>query len=42
MDDKEFIDNYMLLEDDMEDEIEANDFSQLRKEVQRDKDKEKK
>jgi len=32
----------MLLEDDMEDEIEANDFSQLRKEVQRDKDKEKK
>lgn len=32
----------MLLEDDMEDEIEANDFSQLRREVQRDKDKEKK
>jgi len=32
----------MLLEDDMEDEVEANDFSQLRREVQLDKEREKK
>lgn len=32
----------MALEDDAEEEVEANDFGQLRREVQRDKDRERK
>jgi len=42
MDDKTFIDNYMEIEDTVDDKIEVNDFSNLKYEVKRDKEREKK
>lgn len=42
MDDKSYIDSYMELEDTTDDVVEANDFSNLRYEVRRDKEREKK
>lgn len=42
MDDKSQIDSYMELEDTVDDVVEANDFANLRQEVRRDKEREKK